>query len=116
MNIFLQCDIVEQSGHGVPIIVSEYGENAYKFSESSITVVIPFDKKGFEGQNVAQNVVQSSIESRLIELIKTNPKITRSEMASVIGKSIKTIEREIKKSFKIKFIGTGKSGHWKVEE
>ena len=28
MNIFLQCDIVEQSGHGVPLIVKEYGEKA----------------------------------------------------------------------------------------
>ena len=47
MNIFLQCDIVEQSGHGVPLIVREYGESSYKFSENSITVVIPFDKIGF---------------------------------------------------------------------
>lgn len=52
MKIFLQCNIVEHSGHGVPIIVREYGEKAYEFSESFITVTIPFDRIGFESQNV----------------------------------------------------------------
>ena len=33
MKIFLQCGIVEHSEHGVPIVVREYGEEAYKFSE-----------------------------------------------------------------------------------
>ncbi len=56
------------------------------------------------------------MELTLIELIKNNPKITRSEMALEIGKSIKTIERKIKKSSKIKFVGIGKAGHWEVEE
>lgn len=107
---------MEQSGHGVPIIVREYGENAYRFSESSITVVIPFDKKGFMGENVAQNVAQSNVETALIQLIKNNPKITRREMALLFGKSVKTIEREIKKSSKIKYVGTGKSGHWEIKD
>lgn len=44
MKIFLQCGIVEYSGHGVPIVIREYGEKAYTFSENMITVTIPFDK------------------------------------------------------------------------
>ena len=36
--------IMEHSGHGVPIVVREYGEKAYTFSENMITVTIPFDK------------------------------------------------------------------------
>ena len=35
---------MEHSGHGVPIVVREYGEKAYTFSENMITVTIPFDK------------------------------------------------------------------------
>lgn len=30
-KIFLQCRIVEQTGHGVPKVVSKYGEEAYDF-------------------------------------------------------------------------------------
>ena len=32
MKIFLQCGIVEHSGHGVSIVIKEYGEKAYSFS------------------------------------------------------------------------------------
>ena len=44
MKIFLQCGIVEHSGHGVPIVVKEYGEKAYSFSQNMITVTIPFNR------------------------------------------------------------------------
>ncbi len=37
---------MEHSGHGVPIVVREYGEKAYTFSENMITVTIPFEKPG----------------------------------------------------------------------
>ena len=44
MKIFLQCGIVEHSGHGVPIVIKEYGEKAYSFSQNMITVTIPFNR------------------------------------------------------------------------
>ena len=71
MKIFLQCDIVDQSGHGVPIIVREYGEKAYKFSESSITVTIPFDRTGFNVENTQENT-----QEKMLILIKSKSKIT----------------------------------------
>lgn len=40
MKIFLQCGIVVHSGHGVPIVVKEYGERAYSFSQNMITVTL----------------------------------------------------------------------------
>lgn len=36
---FLQCDIVDQLGYDVPIIVREYGTKAYIFSENSIPIL-----------------------------------------------------------------------------
>lgn len=50
MKIFLQCHIVEQTGHGVPKVVNKYGAKAYDFGTSMITVTIPFDKSGFENE------------------------------------------------------------------
>ncbi len=47
MRIFMACGIVEQSGHGVPLIVKEYGEKAYTFEGDFIKVTIPFDTTGF---------------------------------------------------------------------
>ena len=76
-----------------------------------------------DAQNDAQKVLgiendgpNKSIEDLLIDLIKKNPAITRKEMAIIINKSKPTIERILKKSKKIKYIGSSKSGHWKIVE
>ena len=50
MDIFLQCKIMDQAGHGVPTIVSVYGIDAYNFSDDFITVTIPFYNKTEEGR------------------------------------------------------------------
>lgn len=64
MKIFLQCGIVEHSGHGVPIVVREYGENAYTFSKNMITVTIPFNKvTHFECDKKAEAVAESGVDN-----------------------------------------------------
>ena len=45
------CGFGEESGHGVPTVVSIYGEKAYRFTESYINVIIPFDKSGFDNDD-----------------------------------------------------------------
>ena len=42
-QIMLQLDYIEQTGHGVPLIVSRYGREAFDISENFVTVTIPFD-------------------------------------------------------------------------
>ena len=116
MDIFLQCKVVEQSGHGVPTVVDVYGEDAYEFSEDSITVTIPFDKTGFDGHDVHQNVHQKTDLEIIIDLINENSKVTLKEMAASIGKSVKTVQRVINDYGKIKYIGSSKSGHWEIIE
>lgn len=66
-----------------------------------------------DAQNDAQNI---SIENMLIDLIINNPTITRKEMAVTIDKSKPTIERIIKKSKRIKYVGSSRSGHWEIVE
>ena len=114
MKIFLQCGIVEQSGHGVPIVVREYGAKAYKFSENMITVVIPFSKA--VGINDAENDAEKTLEDLVVELIRANPKISKIKMAAVTGKSKPTIERMIKKSERIRRVGAAKGGYWEILE
>ena len=137
----MQCDIVEQSGHGVPLIVKEYGEKAYRFSENSITVVIPFDRIGFgkdfheeingndelmgsddaisdaiTNEDDNENII---IRNRIIELIKANPIITREQLAREIGKGTTTIYRIFKKLKKkgiIERVGAKRNGYWKVND
>ncbi len=69
MKIFLQCGIVEHSGHGVPIVVREYGEEAYSFSKNMITVTIPFNKQALVKNESIDNLdiddfkIQSSVKA-----------------------------------------------------
>ena len=67
-------------------------------------------------QNVPQNVPQKTDEQKIIEMIRNNPKITRKEMAKVIGKTVKTVQRIINQNNNIKFTGSSKSGHWEIIE
>lgn len=155
MKIFLQCGIVEHSGHGVPIVVREYGEKAYTFSENMITVTIPFDEEVLASKNAevendvekevensanatndarndarngvnsindakndarndARNAEEMSLEERVVELVRSEPLITKVEMAERMGVSKSTIERMLKKTKLIKHVGPNKGGHWEV--
>ena len=120
MKIFLQCGIVEQSGHGVPIVVREYGEKAYTFSENMIKVTIPFDKADFiTPQNGAINgVIQlSSREKQVYEAIKGNSHITKEQLLQELQIPKTTIDRIIKKlkeSSYIERVGSNKTGYWKI--
>lgn len=66
-------------------------------------------------QNVPQNVPQNDLE-KIIKSIKENPRITREELAAIIGKSVKTVARIIKDSKLINFVGSSKTGHWEIIE
>ena len=111
-----------------------YGKGAYKFSINTITVSIPFDKTGFtQGGNVNDNVnninkseqlkidaistdgfepqngpQKDKEQESIIQLIKGNPRITRKEMSTILGKSISTIIRILKDNPHIKYLGSSK--------
>lgn len=120
MKIFLQCGIVEHSGHGVPIVVREYGEKAYTFSKNMITVTIPFNKNVLlKDQNVGINVgiKMSDTEQRVIECIKQDNKLSAEAIAIKIGVTERTVSRTLKKLKEKQFImriGSNKTGFWKI--
>lgn len=43
-QIMVQLDYIEQTGHGVPLIVSRYGKEVFDITENFITVTIPLNK------------------------------------------------------------------------
>ena len=82
------------------------------------------------GDNVAQSVVRDVPHSvphdvpqgrdELIEFIKVqvrlNNKITRQAIAEGAGASVKTIQRTLKEIVNLKYVGSGNSGHWELNE
>ena len=116
MKIFLQCGIVEQSGHGVPIVVKQYGENAYEFSENMIKVTIPFNKSK---KGVASKVAGklNTTQEKIVNLMLDNPQITMAELQRILKMSdygTRKSVKSLKEKGSIKRVGSDKTGSWKV--
>ena len=121
MKIFSQLDIVDHTGHGIPIIVNKYGKEAFKIADHYIMVTIPFDKEVLAtmnvGVNVGVNVAVNNIEKTILEELIKNPQLKASDLALIINKSKRTIERYLKSLHENGYIernGSDKTGNWKV--
>lgn len=109
------------------------GENPL-FEEGDIfRTIIPLKKIATQkvgGDNVAHDVAQGVVHDvahdvahdkiALAEFIKEkvriNDRITRKAIADEAGVSVKTIERAIKEIDNLKYVGSGNSGHWELNE
>lgn len=123
MRIFSDLDIVDHTGHGIPIIVKRYGKNAFEITDSHIIVTIPFDEKVAVSLNAHLNVgTNGGLRAKdtaftVLSEIRKNPSSTAEEIACNIGKSKKTVERyfsALQKEGAILRVGSKKNGHWKV--
>ncbi len=85
----------------------------YKFDKN---INDPINVSQNVSQNVPQNVPQNTYEKIIVAAIKNNNAITRKELALLIGKTVKTVQRTINNSNKIKYIGSSKKGHWEIIE
>ena len=114
-----------KTGHGIPAILSKYGEEAFDIGDSYILVTIPYDKDVLGaadrnrnvGINVGTNVGLNSTEKKVIAHLLENPEETADGMATAIGVTTRTIERTLKKLQEkglLVRIGAKKSGSWKV--
>ena len=120
-KIAMNIDITDQTGKGNKDIVKEYGPDAFEISENLLTVKIPYNPLALNHEyvNDAKNDAKNdgkTLEEKIIDLIQENNKITKVIMAEKTGVSKATIERCIKSSSKIFYVGSKKGGHWEVKE
>ena len=70
--------------------------------------------------NVPQNVLQNvppkidRLADAIIAAINANPHVTRAEMASQVGVTIKTISRKLKDMPNVRHVGSSKTGRWEI--
>jgi len=126
MRIFIMLDIVEQTGHGVPIVVDKYGESAFEFDDNFIIVTIPFAEvtKNMEVPNKVTGKVAckvtgkvTSAEQNILNAIADNPNITILGLSEAIGLSISGIRKNLSKLKEkgiLRRVGSDKSGYWEI--
>jgi len=124
-DVFNRLGFMERKGSGFGKIISGYQTQInyttdkmplFRSDRYQFTVILP-NLNYVIFQDVPQDVPQDgTIDERIIALIIKDSSISTEQMAAFIGVSAKTIKRHIKKMNNIKYVGSGYSGHWEIEE
>ena len=114
IRVFRDLGFAERLGTGIRRVLRFYPKEIFSFSPSFLRVSVPFAKEG-ETQKDGAGTAPISV----LEAIRRNPGITRSELSSLLGVSESTVYREItelKAKGVLRRVGETKNGHWEVVE
>lgn len=120
-QIMVQLDYIEQTGHGVPLIVSRYGKEVFDISENFITVTIPLNhKRNVEG-DLSKTAIKEMDRSdrKILELMKENSNISVSEISRQVGLGTTTVTKRIHRLKEVGIVerkGPKKTGQWIVKQ
>lgn len=124
-DIFERLGYMERKGSGFGKIIDAYEfqvnytedkKRYFRSDRAGFVAIMPnlnYDVPQGDLQDVPQD---GTIDERIIALIIKDSSISTEQMAAFIGVSAKTIKRHIKKMNNIKYVGSGYSGHWEIEE
>ena len=128
LNIFTNLDLIDQTGHGVPLIIKKYGKKAFYISDNTIIVTIPINKNLLEKnktEEIYYNLEDSKeeyfdlneAEENIYKLLKSNVRYKTKDLMKKTKYSEAYINKKIR-SLKdkeyIKRIGANKNGYWKI--
>lgn len=138
MKMFSLLDIGERAGSGFSEILNTWKKEKWPtpvveesdsdVDRTKVTLLLNENQyvREYGGEYVAESGTQNgtqngtqkkeSNEDKIIKIIKNNSKTTRNEMSEKLGISIRTLQRIINASDKIRFVGSSKGGHWEVIE
>ena len=116
LKIFGDLDYIDQTGHGIPLIVKNYGREAFYISEHTVIVTIPLNKRlldGIKEENIY--MVLNEAEAKILSLIRSNNKYKTNDFVRLTNYSesyINKILRSLKDKGYIERVGANKNGHW----
>lgn len=119
-DIFGRLKYMERRGSGFKKIINAY-ETQKNYKESLKPIFNSFNNDFIlilfnlnYSATVPQDVPQDDLNIKILDLVKSNNKISTQEVGKVLGVSDKTIKRYIKHIDNLKYIGSGYSGHWEI--
>ena len=115
-KIFGQLGYVEQTGHGIPLIISKYGMQAFDISDNFVNVIIPFNKEFLKLESNINKTLNNA-QSKVLDYLKQNPKATIKTIVSECDISdgyVRKILTYLKDNNYLKHIGANKNGMWEV--
>ena len=115
LKIFSDLDYIDQTGHGIPLIVKNYGEEAFYISEHTIIVTIPLNKELLVDIKEKQTLNKS--EKEVLNLIKNNGNYRIVDFIKLTNHSesyVNKILSSLKRKKYIKRVGSNKNGYWSI--
>ena len=130
-DIFSRLKYMERRGSGFKKILADY-EGQVEFDETKMPV-FDADNDDFtltlynlnyghdyminvnDTQGGTQGGTQDKLQGQIFDMIKENPQISTSEIATKLGIGVRTVKRRIKQMTNIVYVGSGYSGHWEIK-
>lgn len=66
--------------------------------------------------NKIQGGTQEKLQKQIFDMIKENPQISTSDIATKLGIGVRKVKRRIKQMPNVSYVGSGYSGHWEIEK
>ena len=119
-QIMVQLDYIEQTGHGVPLIVSRYGKEVFDITENFITVTIPLNHRRAAERSFSKRAVKAvdGKDDKILALMREDGNMSVSEMSRQLGLGTTSITkriRRLKEEGIVERKGSKKSGQWIVK-
>ena len=112
-KIFGQLGYVEQTGHGIPLIISKYGMQAFDITENFVNVIIPFNREFNDIQTSSKPL--NDAQAKVYNYLKDHPEATIKVMVSECNISdgyVRKILTFLKENGYVKHEGPNKNGSW----
>ena len=116
-QIMVQLDYIEQTGHGVPLIVAHYGREVFDITENFITVTIPLNRRGKSLATKKTKEYLDDTDKKIVILMKKNSNIRLSEISEKTRLGTTAITRRIRRLKEINVVereGSRRNGRWIV--
>lgn len=120
-KIFGQLGFVEQTGHGIPLIISRYGMQAFEVMDNFINVTIPFNpsvRTAYPEPHADRKVVMNEAQQSIYDFLRLNPDATVDDMTGRLEYSNSYIRKNIswlKENNLLERVGSNKTGYWSVK-
>jgi ATP-dependent DNA helicase RecG len=122
-TIFKEAGIIEKYGSGIKRVlesIKSYGLKDPSFEEKQDGFRVTFFKSTQKNtQKTTQKITQKkSTKDKILDMLIENPRITRNEIAQLLGKSPNTIKDHLaalKSENRVERIGSDRDGYWRVK-
>ena len=122
-TLFKEAGIIEKYGSGIKRVlesIRSYGLKDPSFEEIQDGFLVTFFKTTQKTTQIAtqKTTQKKSTKDQILDILRENPKLTRGEMAQLLGKSQNTIKDNLaalKSEHRVERIGSDRDGYWRVK-